>query len=180
MKPHEIIRRLSSAEVAALVVDACRDDSIPDKIAGGVLTYQNIPLRRFARLPEETRRAYVRRTLRDKRASDLALYVLSAALTRGQPAMIGTFLEAVGLPHDGPNLSVEGEDQAERRRRRSLFRPPGSRRRAVPACLRRATRRPLGLARGTPRGGPATLARGPLDGVTLRRLRDPRSRPPRS
>ena len=109
MKPHEIVRRLSSAEVSALVLDACRDDSIPDKIAGGVLTYQNIPLRRFARLPEDTRRAYVRRTLRDKRAADLALYVLSAALTKGKAPLIEAFLTDVGLPHEGPSLSIEGE-----------------------------------------------------------------------
>jgi hypothetical protein len=109
MRPHEIIRSLSAAEVAALVVDACQDDSIPDKIAGGVLTYQNIPLKRFAKLPEETRRAYVRRTLRDRRASDLDLYVLSAALTKGKAQMIAAFLDALGFEHDGPNLSIEGE-----------------------------------------------------------------------
>jgi hypothetical protein len=108
-RAHEIFRLLSAAEVADLVEAACEDDELPEKIAGGVLTYQQIPLRRFSKLPEETRRAYVRRTLRDKRASDLSLYVLSAALTRRHRDLISAFLDAVGLPHDGPSLSVEGE-----------------------------------------------------------------------
>ncbi|MEO8586402.1 MAG: hypothetical protein ABI584_09605 [Acidobacteriota bacterium] len=107
-KSHELFRRMSSAEVAAIVVAACEDDELPEKIAGGVLTYQQIPLRRFTKLPEETRFAYVRRTLRDKRASDLGLYVLSAALTRRQADLISSFLEALKLPHDGPSLSTEG------------------------------------------------------------------------
>ena len=109
MKAHEIFRALSSAELDQIVLDACQDDEIPDKIAGGVLTYQRIPLTRFERLPDDTRRAYVRRTLRDKRGADLSLYVLSAALVQKKPAMISDFLEAVGLPHDGPSLSIEGE-----------------------------------------------------------------------
>jgi hypothetical protein len=107
-KSHELFRRMSSAEVAAIVEAACEDDELPEKIAGGVLTYQQIPLRRFTKLPEETRLAYVRRTLRDKRASDLGLYVLSAALTRRQTALISSFLEALKLPHDGPSLTSEG------------------------------------------------------------------------
>jgi hypothetical protein len=107
-KAHELFRRMSSGEVAAVVASACEDDELPEKIAGGVLTYQQIPLRRFSKLPEETRLAYVRRTLRDKRAADLGLYVLSAALTRRQPALISSFLEALKLPHDGPNLTTEG------------------------------------------------------------------------
>ncbi|MGA7991949.1 MAG: hypothetical protein WCC53_10990 [Thermoanaerobaculia bacterium] len=108
-RSHEIFRLLSAAEVSGLVEAACGDDELPEKIAGGVLTYQQIPLKRFSKLPEETRRAYVRRTLRDKRASDLALYVLSAALTRTRGELIGDFLEAVNLPHDGPSLTTEGE-----------------------------------------------------------------------
>jgi len=111
MKPpgsHEIFRLLSAAEVAGLVEAACEDDELPEKIAGGVLTYQQIPLRRFARLPEETRRSYVRRTLRDRRAADLSLYVLSVALTRRHGDLIAAFLDAVGLPHDGPTLATEG------------------------------------------------------------------------
>jgi hypothetical protein len=99
---------MSSAEVASVVAAACEDDELPEKIAGGVLTYQQIPLRRFAKLPEETRLAYVRRTLRDKRASDLGLHVLSAALTRRQAALISSFLEALKLPHEGPSLTTEG------------------------------------------------------------------------
>ena len=106
---HEIFRLLSAAEVSGLVEAACEDDELPEKIAGGVLTYQQIPLRRFSKLPEETRRAYVRRTLRDKRAADLALYVLSAALTRRHGDLISAFLEGVKLPHDGPGLTTEGE-----------------------------------------------------------------------
>ena len=99
---------MSSAEVASVVSAACEDDELPEKIAGGVLTYQQIPLRRFSKLPEETRLAYVRRTLRDRRASDLGLYVLSAALTRRQAALISSFLEALKLPHEGPSLTNEG------------------------------------------------------------------------
>ena len=107
-RSHEIFRLLSPAEVSDLVEAACEDDELPEKIAGGVLTYQQIPLKRFSKLPEETRRAYVRRTLRDKRAADLALYVLSAALTRRHGALIAAFLDAVELPHDGPSLATEG------------------------------------------------------------------------
>lgn len=104
----EIFRLLSPGEVSEFVEAACEDEELPEKIAGGVLTYQQIPLRRFSKLPEETRRAYVRRTLRDKRAADLALFVLSAALTRRHAALIGAFLDAVKLPHDGPSLTTEG------------------------------------------------------------------------
>ncbi len=99
---------MSSAEVASIVEAACEDDELPEKIAGGVITYQQIPLRRFSKLPEETRLAYVRRTLRDRRATDLGLYVLSAALTRRQAALISAFLEALKLPHEGPSLTTEG------------------------------------------------------------------------
>jgi hypothetical protein len=108
-RSHEIFRLLSADEVSALVEAACEDDELPEKIAGGVLTYQQIPLKRFSKLPEETRRAYVRRTLRDKRAADLALYVLSAALTRRHGDLISAFLDAVKLPHEGPSLTSEGE-----------------------------------------------------------------------
>jgi len=95
--------------VSTFVETACGDDELPEKIAGAVLTYQQIPLKRFSKLPEETRRAYVRRTLRDKRAEDLALYVLSAALTRKHAALISAFLDAVKLPHEGASLTTEGE-----------------------------------------------------------------------
>ena len=108
-RSHEIFRLLSSSEVSTLVGAACEDDELPEKIAGGVLTYQQIPLKRFSKLPEETRRAYVRRTLRDKRAADLSLYVLSAALTRLHKGLISAFLEAVKLPHEGSSLTTEGE-----------------------------------------------------------------------
>ncbi len=108
MKAHELFRHLSSGEVRQVVVRACDDAAVPDRIAGAVLAFQNIPLRRFARLPEATRLALVRRTLRDKRAADLALYVLSAALVRTRASLIEAFLDAAGLPHDGPNLSFEG------------------------------------------------------------------------
>jgi len=109
MKAHELFRLLSSDEVASFVLAACEDENVPDKIAGGVLTYQNISLKRLAKLPEETRKAYVRRTLRDKRAAELAIYVLSSALVRREPALIETFLSAAGLPHEGPHVTVEGE-----------------------------------------------------------------------
>ena len=108
MKAYESFRLLSNDEFDALVLSACEDDEIPDKIAGGVLTYRRIPLKRFERLPEGTRKAYVRRTLRDRQAADLALYVLSAALVNGKAEMVSAFLEALGLPHDGPNLTSEG------------------------------------------------------------------------
>jgi hypothetical protein len=107
-RSHEIFRLLSPREVTVLVEAACEDDELPEKIAGGVLTYQQIPLGRFSRLPEETRRSYVRRTLRDRRAADLSLYVLSAALTRRHGDLISAFLDAVKIPHDGPSLTTEG------------------------------------------------------------------------
>lgn len=109
MKAYELFRLLDAAELDDVVLRACEDPEIPEKVAGGVLTYRKIPLKRFAKLPEETRKAYVRRTLRDKQASDLSLYVLSAALTRRNAAMISAFLDAVELPHEGASLSVEGE-----------------------------------------------------------------------
>lgn len=109
MRPHEIFRRLSNDELDAIVLAACEDEEIPDKIAGGVLTFQKIPLTRFARLGDETRKAYVRRTLRDRQSADLSLFVLSAALLRGKAEMIAAFLEKLGVPHDGPHVSVEGE-----------------------------------------------------------------------
>ena len=95
--------------MSTFVETACEDDELPEKIAGAVLTYQQIPLKRFSKLPEETRRAYVRRTLRDKRGEDLALYVLSAALTRRLAALISAFLDSVKLPHEGASLTTEGE-----------------------------------------------------------------------
>ncbi|HQR47254.1 MAG TPA: hypothetical protein PK598_14735 [Thermoanaerobaculia bacterium] len=109
MKAHVLLRRLSSDEVAAFVLSACEDENVPDKIAGGVLTYQNISLARFGKLPEETRKAYVRRTLRDKRAAELAIFVLSAALVRRDAELIEAFLSAAGLPHEGPHVTLEGE-----------------------------------------------------------------------
>ena len=109
MKPHELFRSLSSEETAAIVLSACEDEGVPDRLAGAVLSLQNISLARFGRLPEETRKAYVRRTLRDRRASELGLFVLSAALVRKKKELIETFLEAAGLPHDGAQLSLEGE-----------------------------------------------------------------------
>ena len=108
MKAYELLRLLSSSELDALVWDACQDDDLPDKLAGGVITYQKLPLARFERLTEEVRKAYVRKTLRDKRASDLALFVLSSGLTHGKSKLIETFLEATGLPHEGANLNFEG------------------------------------------------------------------------
>jgi hypothetical protein len=109
MKPHELFRRLSSAETAGIVLAACEDDGVPDRLAATVLSVQNISLARFGRLPEETRKAYVRRTLRDRRASELGLFVLSAALVRRKKKLIEAFLEAAGLPHDGAQVSSEGE-----------------------------------------------------------------------
>ncbi len=109
MKAYEIFRLLSSTEIDQIVLDACNDDDIPDKVAGGVLTYQKIPLSRFERLSDESRKAYVRRTLRDKRAADLSLYVLSAALVQNKASLISAFLDGIELPHDGPHLSIEGE-----------------------------------------------------------------------
>jgi hypothetical protein len=109
MKAYESFRLLSTEEIDSFVLLACEDEEIPDKIAGAVLTYRRIPLKRLERLPEEGRKAYVRRTLRDRQAADLALFVLSAALLRGKAPLIAAFLEALGLPHDGPNLTTEGE-----------------------------------------------------------------------
>lgn len=109
MKAHEIIRKLSADEVDQVVLVACEDEEIPEKVAGGVITWQQIPLKRFARLGDEQRRAYVRRTLRDKRAAELSLFVLSAALTRSHAGLISQFLEDAGLPHEGPSLSIEGD-----------------------------------------------------------------------
>jgi hypothetical protein len=109
MRAYEVFRRLANDEIDALVLTACKDDEVPDKLAGGVIQYQAIPLKRFSKMTDDARRAYVRRTLRDKRAADLALYVLSSALTRGKADMISDFLEAVGLPHEGPSLSFENE-----------------------------------------------------------------------
>ena len=107
MKPYEIFRLLSSSETDAMVLSACGDDEIPDKIAGAVLSLQRLTLKRFERLQEDVRKGYVRKTLRDKRAEDLALFVLSAGLTRSKAAMIEGFLEALGLPHEGPSLTAE-------------------------------------------------------------------------
>jgi hypothetical protein len=109
MKAYETFRLFSNGEIDTLVLLACEDEEIPDKIAGAVLTYRRIPLKRLERLPEEARKAYVRRTLRDRQAADLSLFVLSAALLRGKAKLIAAFLEALGLPHDGPNLTTEGE-----------------------------------------------------------------------
>ena len=109
MKAYELFRLLSTEEIDSLVLRACEDEEIPDKIAGAVLTYRRIPLKRLEKLPEEARKAYVRRTLRDRQAADLSLFVLSAALLRSQPGLIASFLEALGLPHDGPNLTSEGD-----------------------------------------------------------------------
>jgi hypothetical protein len=108
MKPYEIFRRLSSSEVDALVLAACEDDDIPDKIAGSVITLQRVPLHRLERAHEDVRKGYVRKSLRDKRAEDLALFVLSAALTRLRAEMIETFLAALDLPHEGPSLTADG------------------------------------------------------------------------
>jgi hypothetical protein len=109
MKAYESFRLLSNDEIDALVLLACEDEEIPDKIAGAVLTYRRIPLKRLEKLPEEARKAYVRRTLRDRQAADLSLFVLSGALLRGKSKLIAAFLEALGLPHDGPNLTTEGD-----------------------------------------------------------------------
>ena len=108
MKPYEIFRLLSSPEIDALVLAACEDEEIPDQIAGSVLTLQRLPLKRFVRLHEDVRKGYVRKTLRDKRAEDLSLFVLSAGLTRTKGEMIESFLAALDLPHDGPSLTAEG------------------------------------------------------------------------
>ena len=108
MKPYEIFRRLSSPEVDALVLAACEDDEIPDKIAGAVITLQRVPLARFERFHEDVRKGYVRKTLRDKRAEDLSLFALSAALTRSRAEMIEAFLAALDLPHEGANLTADG------------------------------------------------------------------------
>jgi len=109
MKAHELFRRLSSEETSAIVLSACEDEGVPDRLAGAVLSLQSISLARFGRLPEETRKAYVRRTLRDRRAAELALFVLSAALVRTRKELIEAFLEAASLPHEGAHVSSEGE-----------------------------------------------------------------------
>jgi len=108
MKPYEIFRRLSTSESDALVLAACGDDDIPDKLFAGVLTLQRLQVKRFERLDDDARKALVRKTLRDKRSEDLALYVLSAGLTRAKGEMIESFLAALDLPHDGPSLTADG------------------------------------------------------------------------
>lgn len=108
MKPYEIFRLLSSPEVDVLVLAACDDEEIPDQIAASVLTLQRLPLKRFERLHEDVRKGYVRKTLRDKRAEDLALFTLSAGLTRAKGEMIEAFLAALDLPHEGPRLTADG------------------------------------------------------------------------
>ncbi len=108
MKAYEIFRHLDNSELDDHVLAACEDDEIPDKIAGAVITYQRVPLQRLERFTEEVRKGYVRKTLRDKRAADLSLFVLSAALTHGRAPMIEAFLEAAKLPHEGAHLTVEG------------------------------------------------------------------------
>ena len=172
MKPYEIFRRLSSSEVDALVLAACEDDDIPDKIAGSVITLQRVPLHRLERAHEDVRKGYVRKSLRDKRAEDLALFVLSAALTRLKAEMIEAFLAALDLPHEGPSLTADGPvagaaraaaQEGDRRPRRGARRP---RRRGLPERLRRAARRLLAVARGAPRRG-----REPRDRRPLRELR---------
>lgn len=108
MKPYEIFRRLSNSEIDAIVLVACADDEIPDKIAGSVLTLQRVPLNRFERFPEDVRKGYVRKTLRDKRAEDLCLFVISAGLVGSKAEMIEAFLAALDLPHEGPSLTADG------------------------------------------------------------------------
>jgi hypothetical protein len=108
MKPYEIFRRLSSSEIDAIVLVACEDDEIPDKIAGSVLSLQRVPLNRFERFQEDVRKGYVRKTLRDKRAEDLALFVISAGLVGSRAEMIEAFLAALDLPHEGPSLTADG------------------------------------------------------------------------
>lgn len=108
MKPYEIFRRLSNSEIDAIVLVACEDDEIPDKIAGSVLTLQRVPLNRFERFPEDVRKGYVRKTLRDKRAEDLSLFVISAGLVGSKAEMIEAFLAALDLPHEGPSLTADG------------------------------------------------------------------------
>jgi hypothetical protein len=108
MKPYEIFRRLSSSEIDALVLAACEDDEIPDKIAGGVLSLQRVPLNRFERFTEDVRKGYVRKTLRDKRAEDLSLFVISTGLVGAKAEMIEAFLAALDLPHEGPSLTADG------------------------------------------------------------------------
>lgn len=107
MKPYEIFRRLSSSEIDALVL-ACEDNEIPDKIAGGVLSLQRVPLTRFERFTEDVRKGYVRKTLRDKRAEDLSLFVISTGLVGAKAEMIEAFLAALDLPHEGPSLTADG------------------------------------------------------------------------
>ncbi len=108
MKPYEIFRRLSSSEIDAFVLAACEDDEIPDKIAGGVLSLQRVPLHRFERFTEDVRKGYVRKTLRDKRAEDLSLFVISTGLVGSKAEMIEAFLAALDLPHEGPSLTADG------------------------------------------------------------------------
>lgn len=108
MKPYEIFRRLSNSEIDVIVLASCEDDEIPDKIAGGVLSLQRVPLHRFERFTEDVRKGYVRKTLRDKRAEDLALFVISTGLVGSKAEMIEAFLAALDLPHEGPSLTADG------------------------------------------------------------------------
>ncbi len=182
MKAHELFRHLSSAEVREVVVRACEDDGVPDKIAGAVLTFQNIPLRRFERLPEGTRLSLVRRTLRDKRAADLSLYVLSAALVRTRArADRGVSRRRRPPPRRaeplrrGGDPGAAGEEGRRRRGRRAgRIRRPG--RRALPARLRGSARRRLAVARRAARRRRAPPPGGPLGRLRLSPRRPPAAR----
>ena len=168
MKPYEIFRRLSNSEIDAIVLAACEDDEIPDKIAGGVLSLQRVPLNRFERFPEDVRKGYVRKTLRDKRAEDLSLFVISTGLVGSKAEMIEAFLAALDLPHEGPSLTADGPvaEPPELLLKKAVGRPGVGARRArrgdLPQRLRRAARRVVAVARGDARHRREPRARRPL------------------
>ena len=145
-----------------------RTTSCPEKIAGGVLTYQQIPLRRFTKLPEETRlRLREAHAARQARVRPRPVRPLGGAHA---PAggLISSFLEALKLPHDGPSLTTEGRDpgpgreDARPRRRRPPRRARRARRGALSPRIRVPAGRRLARPRGAARVGRAPRVRRPL------------------
>ena len=74
----------------------------------GPLSFRRRPGDELVRFCRGNIRSVTRTKANANGNSDLGLYVLSAALTRRQAALISSFLEALKLPHEGPSLTSEG------------------------------------------------------------------------